>query len=87
MTILPETLDELERLANLASKGEWAFIEGLEYCHISCQDEYDQLVSAVAAWSGSEQEIHDARFIAAANPLTVKRLVEEIRTVNGSINN
>ena len=86
--ILDETLDELERLANLASKGEWTLVERNEYAHISCNNDLndDDIVGPVLAWNGSEQEMHDIRFITAANPNTIKWLVNEIRDLTNLTN-
>jgi len=87
MMITDEELDELDRLADCASRGEWGVYEEprpdlSDMAYISCKDEECDLVECVCAWREHEQEMHDFRFIVAANPITIRKLTAEIRRLH-----
>ena len=81
MSAAADWIDNLARLAEAATPGPWeATQEGLTHpdgWEIDAPD--GPVVSECCGYRGSVGKTADAEFIAAANPATILRLIEELR--------
>jgi len=80
-TPLHELLDDLEKKANAATKGEWLLSDSGE-CISSTEQSEDEWPICV----DENASLSNLKFIVAANPEQVKKLLEALRVADAALN-